>query len=166
MAEADVRLAGRHRPMRRKDLRCFDRYHKSDQGHALLSGLAWIRCTSDSRTFSQLRQCRLVVVSTALSLAGFLSTDGSLFRSCPRLVLPSEENIWHTIFLSPVFVQGFAPDKLTPMLGVRGEPEPPITGYLKSWSSGGGLVAAVVRLWRAHQCDMDLARLYTPRGQK
>ena len=63
--------------------------------HALLSGLGERRFVRSSRTFSQLHQCRLVVVSTALSLAGFLPTDGSLFRSCPRLVLHSEENLWH-----------------------------------------------------------------------
>jgi ABC-type enterobactin transport system permease subunit len=86
--------------------------------------LGWNRFVLTSRTSSQLRQCRLVVVSTALSLAGFLPTDGSLFRSCSRLVLHSEEIMWHTASsLSPVFVQGTCTRQVHAHVGRTRDPE-------------------------------------------
>ncbi len=58
--------------------------------------------------FMSFRLCGLMrfVHFTAHS-AGFLSTAGRPNRSCPRLVLHSQRNIWHTASsMSPVFVQG------------------------------------------------------------
>ncbi len=48
--------------------------HQTNQGHRLLSGLGRRSFAPSTRTFSQLRHYRRVVVSTALSSAGFLPT--------------------------------------------------------------------------------------------
>ena len=48
----------------------------------------------------------------------------SLFRSCPRLVLHSQRNIWHTASsMSPVFVQGTYTPQVHAHVGRTAEPE-------------------------------------------
>ena len=54
--------------------RAIDGYRKSNSGHAHMSRLDWNRFVRTSRIFPHLRQCRLVVASTALLFAGFLPT--------------------------------------------------------------------------------------------
>ena len=58
--------------------------------------------------FMSFRLCGLMrFVHFTAHFAGFLPTAGRPNRSCPRLVLHSQRNIWHTASsMSPVFVQG------------------------------------------------------------